>query len=402
MFLGGDVTDETFAAVCARVKQVAEGSPPLTVEFTGTGTFPASDGSDGKIPVFAVPDVPGVDAIHAALAEFNASEHTDYKPHCTLAYADDESEVEQWKATPLPDTPVLVAGLSVHLGANVQMFPFSAGPPPNLRASENSLARCKNCCLFDHPVCVRFGDWPVKPDQTCDGWELAIDDQVRKAAGEDPAKMAAIESLKGAGVSATDLQKVIEGLYGDSFLTGSHDAAAAAGGTVAASLKDVSPPAGYWDAWTPGYGAAAAQAADGGMRAMLEQADLTIRGLADTSIDRIGTAVSEGLAAGDSVQTVGKEIRDVVEDPERAETIANTEYARAMTTASEQTYAENGVEREEWLGEGDMCPECQENADASPISVEDDWPNGSVPVHPSCRCAQAPKTEASESGEGSS
>ncbi len=402
VFLGSDVTDETFAAVCARVKQVAEGSPPLTVEFTGTGTFPASDGSDGKIPVFAVPDVPGVDAIHAALAEFNASEHTDYKPHCTLAYADDESEVEQWKATPLPDTPVLVAGLSVHLGANVQTFPFSAGPPPNLRASENSLARCKNCCLFDHPVCVRFGDWPVKPDQTCDGWELAIDDQVQKAGGEDPARAAAIESLKGAGVSVTDLQKVMEGLYGDSFLTGSHDAAHAAGGTIVASLEDVSEqvPADYWSAWKPGYGEAAARVADGGMKELLDQAGITIKGLTDSSIDDIGSKVAAGLEAGSSVQAVGKELRAVLEDPSRSETVANTETARATSAAAEDTYSQNGITQVDWLAEDDACPECEALAAESPLDLGSDSP----PAHPNCRCAIAPVVDLgggeSEGSEG--
>jgi uncharacterized protein YoaH (UPF0181 family) len=188
---------------------------------------------------------------------------------------------------------------------------------------------------------------------------------------------------------------VLSELYGDSMLQGAHDAAHAAGGTIVASLKDVSEqvPADYWDQWEPGFGRAAADAADGGMRQMLEDAGHTIAGLEDTTIDKIGGMVSEGLSKGDSIQTVGKEIRDVVSDPGRSELIANTEYARAMTTASEQTYQELGVEEEEWMSEADACPECEENQDASPIKTGDDWPNGSVPVHPRCRCAQAPRVD---------
>lgn len=389
VFFGKDASEETFEAVCGRVQEVAARTPPLGGTIGGVGSIPPSAASDGKVPVFAVPHVAGLDGLRAALEEFNESEHTDFKPHITLAYVD-QGDVQWLEECDVPDTPVVFNGLSVHRGGEVRTFPFSGGPPPNLRAAENSLARCKNCCLFNHPVCVKYGDWPVKPDQTCDGWELAIDDQVQKAAGEDPAKAAAIKSLQSAGVSVTDLQKVMEGLYGDAMLQGAHDAAAAAGGTVAASLKDVVPPAGYWDAWTPGYGAAAVKAADGGMRAMLEQADLTIQGLTDTSIDRIGTAISEGLASGDSVQTVGKDIRDVLEDPARAETIANTEYARSMTTASMDTYRENGVQEKEWLAEGDACPECEENEAASPLPLDEEWPNGDVPAHPDCRCAIAP------------
>ena len=129
------------------------------------------------------------------------------------------------------------------------------------------------------------------------------------------------------------------------------------------------------------------------MRALLDDADQTIQGLTDTSIERIGTAVSEGLAKGDSIQTTGKAVRDVLEDPERAEMVANTEYARAMTTASLETYTQNEVEKIEWMAEGDACPECEENDDASPIATGDDWPNGDVPVHPNCRCAIAPVVE---------
>jgi hypothetical protein len=267
----------------------------------------------------------------------------------------------------------------------------SAGPPPNLRDAETYLRSCRDCCLFNHPVCVKYGDWPVRPDQTCDGWELAIDDQPVGKAKADPVKEAVVKALAGKA-SEAELEKVLTELYGDSMLQGAHDAAHAAGGTIVASLKDVSEqaPKDYWDQWTPGFGRAAADAADGGMREMLEAADITISGMSDTTIDKIGTAVSEGLAKGDSIATTRKAIEDTVQDPARGELIVNTEYARAMTTASEQTYRELGVEEEEWMSEATACAECEENQDASPIKVGEDWPNGSVPVHPACRCSQAP------------
>ena len=289
---------------------------------------------------------------------------------------------------------------AIEAASKVQADPSSAkslekaaGPPPNLRDASTSLERCASCCLANNPDCVKYGGWDVRPDQTCDGWSLAIPGDVTKATEVDDVRQAAIDALK-AKADISELEKVLTELHGDSLLQGAHDAAEAAHVPVVASLADVadSVPGGYWDSWVPGYGEAAAQAADGGMRALLDGAGHTIVGLEDTTIDRIGQMVSEGLGRGDSIQTVGKAIRAEVEAPARAELIANTEYARAMTTASEQTYAESGVvEEEEWLGEGDMCPECQVNADASPIKQGDDWPNGSVPVHPRCRCAQAGK-----------
>ena len=221
---------------------------------------------------------------------------------------------------------------------------------------------------------------------------------VVKAAEPDPAAAAAMSALEAAGSNPTELRKLLDALYGDSYLQGAHDAAHAAGGSVVASLQDVTSKvdASYWDAWKPGNGPAAAAAADGGMKDLLDQADLTIQGMTDTSIERIGNSIADGLTKGDSFETTAKAVQDVVEDPARADTIANTEYARAMTTASEQTYAESGIEEEIWEAEGDACVECEENAASSPSKVGEEWPNGSVPVHPNCRCSQAPVGEASE------
>jgi SPP1 gp7 family putative phage head morphogenesis protein len=281
----------------------------------------------------------------------------------------------------------LDAAVAAGVAAKKKPVEKSAGPPPHLRASENSLARCANCCLANNPKCVKYGDWDVKPDWTCDGWEIAIP-EVAKAEAVDAVKAAVVGVLSKAKANVGKLKDVLTSLYGDSFLTGAHDAAQAAGGSVVASLKDVSEsvPKGYWDAWTPGFGAAAEAAADGGMRAMLDKAEITIQGLSETSIDRIGGMVSEGLSKGDSIQTVGKDIRDVLEDPARSETVANTEMARATSAASEQTYGDAGITQVEWLAEDDACPDCEALAADSPLDLGSDSP----PDHPNCRCAIAP------------
>ena len=281
----------------------------------------------------------------------------------------------------------LDAAVAAGVAAKKKPVEKSAGPPPHLRASENSLARCANCCLANHPVCVKYGDWDVRPDQTCDGWEIAIP-EVQKAAEADDVKEAVIKALAGKA-STTELEKIMRELYGDSMLQGAHDAAHAAGGTIVASLKEVSEalPADYWDNWVPGNGAAAELAADGGMRTMLESAEITISGMTDTTIDRIGQSVSEGLASGESIQSLGKELRSVLEDPGRSEIVANTEMARASSAASMQTYEQNGIAQCEWLAEGSACPSCEDNADGSPYDLSD---APDCPDHPSCRCALAP------------
>jgi SPP1 gp7 family putative phage head morphogenesis protein len=228
----------------------------------------------------------------------------------------------------------------------------------------------------------------VKPELQKDAARPLSNEEIASAAA------ASAKALRQAAKPAA-LKAVVTNLYGDSFLQGAHDAAVAAGSPVVASLKgvDASLPESYWGGWEPGHAEAAAKAVDGGMRDMLDAADQTIQGVNDTTIDRIGHTIAEGLQKGDSVSTTKQAVKDVISDPARAETIVNTEYARAMTSASMETYEQNGVEQLQWFAEGDACPECEENADASPIQTGDEWPNGDVPVHPNCRCAIAPVAE---------
>lgn len=388
VYAGRDVDDAAFERLCARAAEVAAGTPPLQGVISGRGEFPLSLASDGKVPVFALVGVPGLQELHEQLREFSASEHTDYRPHVTLAYVG-EGEA---RPDPVPPTRVYFGELSVHRAGDVRTFRFSGGPPPNLRRATDSLHSCATCCLFAHPVCVMFGDTPVEPDQTCDGWELAIDDKPVAKAEEPPGLAEALRVLRERLGSSESLERALRGLYGDALLQGAHDAAHAAGSAVVGSLQGLSAglPSDYWTSWQPGYGEAAVEAADGAMRGMLEDAGVTIRGMADTQIDTLGNRIAEGLSSGESMDAVGRALRDQVEGlpgldvADRAEMIANTEYARAMTTAAEQTYQELGVETEEWLAEGDACIECQENEEASPTRVGEEWPNGSVPVHPNC------------------
>lgn len=87
------------------------------------------------------------------------------------------------------------------------------------------------------------------------------------------------------------------------------------------------------------------------------------------------------------MEATGKAVREVVSDPARAEMIANTEYARASTEASAQTYSEANIDQVEWLAEADACDECETNAGASPYALDG---GEQPPAHPNCRCALAP------------
>ena len=391
VFLGSSVDDDLFRRVCARAAEVAASTEALEGVVEGTGTFPPSDASDQKVPVYAVPRVDGLEGLRAAFEEFNASEHSDFHPHVTLAYM----EPDAVELVDVPATPVSFAALSVRRGDDVVRFSFGRATkakagPQGFHEQADAIVE-HYAPLIAAAVAGLFSEGAVNAAVAAGYAAGAPKKGVSKAAAPDAVRAAVASALAGKADEA-ELRTVMEALYGDSFLVGAHEAALAAGGTIAASLQGVTEqlPDTYWGDWTPGYGAAAAEAADGGMRAMLDQADITIKGLADTEIDRIGGMVSEGLAKGDSIQSTGKLIREVVpglpglSQNTRSELIANTEYARSSTTASLQTYKENGVERVGWLAESDACEDCVENEAASPISIDDDWPNGDVPVHPRC------------------
>jgi SPP1 gp7 family putative phage head morphogenesis protein len=264
--------------------------------------------------------------------------------------------------------------------------------PPELRAavSADGNKHCSKCDAYaltprGEGYCSSFSNTLVQGGQTCDKW---MPERAKKAAEPDPAAAAAIKSLEAASSSPKALEAALKELYGDGFLQGGHDAAAAVKGSLIASLSDVAltTDAAYWDAWEPGYGEAAALAADGGLADMLANADITIQGMTDTSIERLGNAISDGLSQGLSYEATAKSLDEVTEDAARSNSIANTEYARAMTTASVETYKEAGVTEVNWLAESDACPECDALAAESPLPIDGDEP----PQHTNCRCALSP------------
>ena len=145
-----------------------------------------------------------------------------------------------------------------------------------------------------------------------------------------------------------------------------------------------------WKNWTPGNRAAARLLEPpNGLKRLLDARGVRIQEIGSTSLSRIGTALADGLRAGATRREVGKVINDILQDAERALTIAGTEMSRAVIQSSRDLYSESGVEQVQWLV-ADPCDECQENLDQSPIGIDEEWINGDPPVHPNCMCDIAP------------
>lgn len=158
-----------------------------------------------------------------------------------------------------------------------------------------------------------------------------------------------------------------------------------------------------WGSWTPGDYEAAAAIAGPGLRQLLEQADIRIQSIADSRLEELAGVLEATLASDSvyreplpaplepslSVGDLARQLRDVLDNPSRAELVAHTEIARAQSEAARVTYAETGRSEVEISTSEDakVCPACDaaEQLGAHPIGAPP-----MVPLHPRCRCAELP------------
>lgn len=122
-----------------------------------------------------------------------------------------------------------------------------------------------------------------------------------------------------------------------------------------------------------------------------EEVAKLVVGIDDTTVDRIASVIAQGIESQIGAQGTGVLIRAELDEMSvsRALTIASTEMNRAMSAATLDKLEALEIEYKQWILDADPCPICEENAEASPIPVGDDFPSGDdgPPAHPNCRCA---------------
>jgi hypothetical protein len=141
-----------------------------------------------------------------------------------------------------------------------------------------------------------------------------------------------------------------------------------------------------WDAWKPGF--ADPSQVTGKLAGLLDDAGITVKGITGTTMDRLATAIEQGVAAGDSVDGITTSLGDVV--TARAEMIAQTESARLLTNAAMNQYRDMGIRYWDLVTSAGACAQCLSIASANPHPVGD---GNEPPVHPYCRCAASPHIE---------
>lgn len=120
--------------------------------------------------------------------------------------------------------------------------------------------------------------------------------------------------------------------------------------------------------------------------------------LADATREMIRSTIAEAIANDWSISDLANELGDAYAfSQDRADTIARTELKGAMSAGNAEGWRASGVVTGKiWQisSQHDLDDECNDNADAGVIGIDEDFPSGDdmPPAHPNCDCVVYPVT----------
>jgi ADP-ribose pyrophosphatase YjhB (NUDIX family) len=248
------------------------------------------------------------------------------------------------------------------------------------------------------PVVKGWRDTPAKTPQLA--FDLLITDHYTpvvqsalltliRSVNVSQVRKADLSGLIGQNLSTDELDAAVRQIMADSYLAGLHASAEQVPGAVIPGGLGTLTVSTDWGGWQPGNPSAALKVADGGLADLLDQAGITVQGIVGTVLDQVGNRIADGLAAGLPSDTIASSLEDIAGS--RAEIIAHTEVARAMTSASFSVYAANGVGEWDLITSAGACQVCLDAEAANPHLVSDQ--SDAPPLHPFCRCSSAPRAD---------
>ena len=208
-----------------------------------------------------------------------------------------------------------------------------------------------------------------------------------------PPALSAFLARAGQAIMAA-LRKVLPDAWTEGWTLGQQSAIASALSAASADL-----PAVNWGDWTPGDVEAAYQVAGSGLRDLLASQEVTIKSIAGSRLEELGNILADYLSSPEterpllpepvppmySVDALAEALGGVLDNPDMAWMVAQTEIARAQSQAAQWVFQSIGVGqvRVSTAGDRRVCPACAsaERAGAQPVGTY------SVPLHPLCRCA---------------
>lgn len=122
--------------------------------------------------------------------------------------------------------------------------------------------------------------------------------------------------------------------------------------------------------------------------------EIMVSSVDDTTRQYLAMRISEGREAFLTVDEIAKSITEELPDivKSRAEVIALTETARAISTVQLETFKRNGIKEKEWVTSRDerVCEICGplhgKTIKISGYFESGDFSEGAPPIHPRCRC----------------
>ena len=179
---------------------------------------------------------------------------------------------------------------------------------------------------------------------------------------------------------ASPLQAVLKGIYADNGLIALKPATTSKAAGLSSDLEALA--GGIdWSNWKPGNPEAAAKVAGGGLKSLLDNSNATIKGITDTTMARLGDLIAAGIDQGLPSSDIADSLDAIVNDPARAEMIAQTEGSRAYNASSLDSMVDAGLPGFEWLAYDGACDECAD------MEGDHDFGDEYPPLHPNCRCA---------------
>lgn len=109
--------------------------------------------------------------------------------------------------------------------------------------------------------------------------------------------------------------------------------------------------------------------------------------ISDKTRQDIASNIRTGIALGEDKQTMTKRLQRVIQDPKRAERIAQTETVNAYGAGMHEFGKESGATGKEWENVG-AVDVCQDNTLAGVIPLDQPYPSGDMHpgAHTGCRC----------------
>lgn len=109
--------------------------------------------------------------------------------------------------------------------------------------------------------------------------------------------------------------------------------------------------------------------------------------LSKTTLDNIKSSIKLSIELGESQKEASARLRNVIDNPRRAATIAHTETVRAFGGGSLSVAAEIGVDRKQWDTTLGACAICSP-LDKKIVGLNEFFAPGiyAEPAHPNCRC----------------